>query len=96
MVLPSAANFAPMKEPAAVPSFIGLNRTVTTSPGLNVVLRQPWRDSEFGLPPSRLHSVFLPFVVDDDLEPDVRIGPLQLFDRALSSTTFSSSNIAAE
>ena len=40
IVLPSA-NFAPMNAPAAVPSFIGLKRTVTSSPALNVVLRQP-------------------------------------------------------
>jgi hypothetical protein len=40
MVLPSG-NFAPMNAPPADPSFMGLNLTVTSSPGLNVVLRHP-------------------------------------------------------
>ena len=41
IVLPSASNFAPTKRPPADPSFIGLKRTVTASPALNVVARQP-------------------------------------------------------
>ena len=41
IVLPSDVNFAPMNWPADVPSFIGLKRTVTTSPALNVVARHP-------------------------------------------------------
>src|SRR5262245_27097558 len=62
MVFPVSVHFAPMKLPAALPSFIGLRRPVTASPALNVVARQPFRDSELGLPPSRLHSVFWPLV----------------------------------
>src|SRR5262245_28131211 len=59
IVLPSA-NFAAMNCPPGVPSFIGLTLTVTRSPGLKVVLRHPLRDSEFGLPPSMLHSFLTP------------------------------------
>src|SRR5258705_7056113 len=62
IVLPVSLNFAPMKLPPGLPSFIGLTRTVTASPNLNVVARQPFRESEFGLPPSMLHSVFWPLL----------------------------------
>src|SRR5258706_2956922 len=62
IVLPESLNFAPMKLPPGLPSFIGLTRTATASPNLNVVARQPFLDSEFGLPPSMLHSVFWPLL----------------------------------
>src|SRR5688572_1110655 len=59
IVLPSA-NLAPTKLPAWLPSRIGLMRMLTAAPGVKVVLRQPLRESEFGLPPSTLHSSLAP------------------------------------
>jgi hypothetical protein len=46
--------------PAVVPSFIGFATTLTLSPGFNVDGFQPWRESVFGLPHSKLQSAALP------------------------------------
>src|SRR5687767_3598397 len=95
IVLPSA-NLAPTKPPAGVPSFIGFSRTVTTSPGLKVVLRQPRRDSEFGLPPSRLHSVLVPLSSTTTWIQMCGLVHCNSLIVPCSSSVFSSSNIAAE
>ena len=49
-----------MNWPPVEPSFIGFTLMLTLLPGANVEGRQPLRESEFGLPPSMLHSSCLP------------------------------------
>ena len=51
-----SANVTVYMSPAFVPSFIGLATTVIWSPLLSVEGFQPWRDSVFGLPHSKLQS----------------------------------------
>ena len=84
---PSASVTVYMR-PALVPSFMGLATIVTESPGFNVDGFHPWRDSVFGLPHSKLQSVGLAVGTRHrDLDPGVRIRPLEVRDRAAQRHT---------